>query len=206
MNQKAIIITHPHEYFDVNRSIEHNLESFVEEHKDYDVIRLMDKTLPNERRMFDRGDIILSGEGEIHKRKAEQIIQQYSTIVTAGGFFYNCALKTFQDLTNYKLREPDRNLRIIIPLDLHYINFTEGYNRKSRTMQDHYILQEINLEKLEIIFRLYALNLKKSHKRIPLRRTKNESLGIKLQNNSILIEDLGLKVECVASYKEIKDL
>lgn len=207
MNQKAIIITHPHEYFDVNRSIEYNLESFVNENKDYDIIRLMDKTLDNEKRMFDNGEIILSRVGEIHKAKAEQIIRQYSTIVTAGGFFYNCALKTFQDLTNYKRRGPNRDLRIVIPLDLHYINFTdEDYNRKSRTMEEHYSLHGVNLENLDIVFRLYALNLQKSHKKIPLRRTKSNDIKMKLQDNKVLMKDFGLRIEGVASYKEMRDL
>lgn len=206
MNQKAIIITHPHEYFDVNRSIEPNLEDFIHEHKDYDVIRLMDKKLQNEKRMFDRGEIIFSEMGEIHKDKAEKIIQQYNTIVTAGGFFYNCALKTFQDLTNYKRRGPKRDLHIIIPLNLHYDYFSEEYVRKSRTMKDSYILLGENSNNLETIFKLYALNLQKSNKKIPLRRTKINDIEMKLQNNRILIEDFGLRIEGVASYKGMRDL
>lgn len=211
MNQKAIIITHPHIYFDVDRSIEPNLESFVNEHQDYDVISLFDHGLYISKIFNEtygpKSHIIWSQNGEINPDEISKITSQYRTIVTAGGFFGQCALMTFEDLVDYKLRNSEQDLRIIIPLDLHYNYLVEEFIRKTITMQKFYTLQKENPENLKKIFDLhiFSLNLKESH-RISLTQTKNSKLKIELQDRKILMEYLGLRIEGAVSYKEIQDL
>ncbi len=117
MGNKALIVTHPHDYFASYSKVKRNIESFIREHAEYDLIKVLDSEMDDS--LDFSGEAIFSDDGYIDN-DAARIISAYDTIVTAGGYFDLCALGTFKSIIKEYFHGNRDKLRLAIPLDLNY--------------------------------------------------------------------------------------
>lgn len=198
-NNKLIVVTHPIDFFDPYKRILDNLESFINENPDYDVIRILSPEFEGD--YFKLGEVLESDSGYLSEKQAAQIISEYNTIVTAGGFFDLCALNTFKCLANPKFRAIDNPLKILVPLDLFYdsefhkevIPFAEDAGRIFFLRTNH-LYNTFNLA-------VRAIKKKQPQARELIFKEQDGRLG----HGRFTIEGSGIVMEGLLSYRQLSE-
>jgi|SRR3989338_7481511 len=202
-NKKALIVTHPQEMFDWSCSLEKNLESFISEHRDYDIIRLI---APGNDSYFNSGKVISSNYGHISEPDISEIVANYDKIVTAGGYFKHCAQKTFHSLVNGYFNNPKNQFSILIPLNLFYeVNNTQ--TMESTDTYDKVNRERINKNNLAWHFRRRLNEFETIARFFSLMDSCVEPKIVeKLVNGKVVSRCNGIDVCGVVSYKNVIDL
>lgn len=200
--KKALIVTHPQEMFDWSRSIQKNLESFINEHKDYDIFRLI---APGNDSYFNKGKTISSNYGHISEPHISEIVANYDKVITAGGYFEHCAHKTFHSLVSGYFNNPKDQFSIIIPLNLFY-EVSNSATMESTDTYDKVNKDRINknlgwhfrrrLNKFETIARFFSL----------MDSREEPKIVEKTENGKVISKCNGINICGVVFYKNLTDL
>lgn len=114
---KLLLVTHASENYDPQKAILPNLEDFIDNHPNYDIIRIKHPFIDD---YLLKGSALPSENGIIPSNLASSIVAAYDVIVTAGGYFEDCALNTFDSLARAHFQQPKKELEIVVPLSLFY--------------------------------------------------------------------------------------
>lgn len=196
-NNKLLVVTHPIDFFDPNKRILDNLESFINGNPDYDVIRILSAGLGGD--YLKCGDAIESDGGYLTIEQTAQIVPEYQTIVTAGGFFDLCALNTFKCLANPKFSAIDNPLKIIVPLDLFYDS--EFHKEVIPFAEDAGMIFFLRTNHLYNTFNLAVRAIKK--KQPQARELIFKEQDGRLGHGRFTIEGSGIVMEGLLSYRQL---
>ena len=184
--KKALLITHAAELYDVNRAIKGNIEDFVKEHPDYDVIRLKHPLVDE---YLDLGHVIPSESGIIPSSDASRLTSLYDKIVTAGGYFQVCALNTFKSLASSYFLNPSGNLEILVPMSLHYQPlFYQGSNpEETKTVEE--IFRTSNYDKWDNMGDIFRKRINEMQKRAQFGHLMRKNFNVKRNQRYVVEKD-----------------
>ncbi len=208
--KKALVITHAGEMWDSSRAAKRNIEDFIGNNQDYDIIRIRHPLTDD---YISNGYVIHSETGIIPSEQALKLISKYNTIVTAGGYFNDCALNTFKSLASAYYQNPSSEIKIIIPLSLLYqpvfYQDCSGPNpEETKTVEE--IFKSSNDGKRNNASWLFKKRLHEMEKRAQFWRLMNKNFSSrdiesKATKNEVVARDSGLILKSLISHKEISN-
>jgi len=205
MPKTALIITHAAAIFDKSMSAKRNIEEFISLHPDIDVIRLKS---PEHDDYIDAGEVIESDLGSLNNKEAKNIVSTYNRIITAGGYFNFCALRTYNSLLSAYFDNNENELEIVVPLSLLYTPETdfrncEIYPKKSYTVEEVIRAYEgTNKGKMNRYFMQREINLKSSVLIAGLDQMDNFSFYI--PEKELVTQTNGLKLVGLMSHNQLE--